>query len=121
MPAFQPLKNAELYIMLILADHDAHGYLIMQEVKERTGGAVRMGPGTLYTTLKRLRDRGWITEVDSPAEPPPDNDERRRYYHLADRGRAVLRAETQRLARLVRYAQEVGLLQPPSSRGYDPA
>ena len=111
MPDNLPLKNAELHIMLVLADHDAHGYLIMQEVAQRTDGAIRMGPGTLYTTLKRLLDRGWIFEIDCPAEAE-STDERRRYYRLSNEGRTVLHDEIQRLAQLVSFAQEVGVLEP---------
>lgn len=108
---YLPLKNAELHIMLALAVHDAHGYLIMQEIADRTSGAVRLGPGTLYTTLKRMLERGWITEVTSPAEPLPDDDERRRYYHLTATGRAILHAEAQRLSQLVTFAETVGVLE----------
>ena len=111
MPDNLPLKNAELHIMLVLADHDAHGYLIMQEVAQRTDSTIRMGPGTLYTTLKRLLDRGWIIEVDAPNDPQT-TDERRRYYRLTEAGRAVLQEEAQRLAQLVSFAQEVGVLEP---------
>lgn len=109
---YLPLKNAELHILLALAVRDAHGYLIMQEVAHRTEGAVRMGPGTLYTTLKRMLERDWIAEVAIPAEPLPDTDERRRYYHLTPTGRAILHAEAQRLSQLVSFAQNVGVLEP---------
>ncbi|GAB4568813.1 MAG: PadR family transcriptional regulator [Anaerolineae bacterium] len=104
-----PLKNAELHILLVLARHDAHGYAMMQEVSERTGGIIRLGPGTLYTTLKRLVERGWIEEIEAPAHATDADDPRRRVYHLTDSGREILAAEVERLSRLVAYASALGM------------
>jgi DNA-binding PadR family transcriptional regulator len=98
---FLPLKPHWFHVLLSLADQEQHGYGIMQEVLERTGGKVRLWPATLYGTLKRLLDAELIDE--SPARPPADADDaRRRYYRLTALGRRVLEAESQRLEDLVR-------------------
>jgi DNA-binding PadR family transcriptional regulator len=87
--------------MLCLAGHEQHGYGIMQEVLERTGGKVRLWPATLYGTLKRLAEEDLIEESDE--RPAPDlDDARRRYYRLTRLGRRVLAAESARLEDLVR-------------------
>jgi DNA-binding PadR family transcriptional regulator len=88
-------------VLLSLADQEQHGYGIMQEVLERTGGKVRLWPATLYGALKRLMDEELIEESD--ARPAPDQDDaRRRYYRLTRLGRRVLAAESERLEDLVR-------------------
>lgn len=99
-----PLSPAALHILLALADQERHGYAIMQEVEALTGGQVRMGPGTLYGSIKRMLRSGLVEEADERPDPALD-DERRRYYRLTGFGRAVLAAETGRLARLVEAAQ----------------
>ncbi|MCB0082085.1 MAG: helix-turn-helix transcriptional regulator, partial [Caldilineaceae bacterium] len=86
-----------------------HGYGIMQEVKSRTDGRVKLGPGTLYGAIKRLLEQGVLAEQDERLDPAL-NDERRRYYRLTDFGQKVLRAEAERLARLVKQAQAKQLL-----------
>jgi DNA-binding PadR family transcriptional regulator len=103
MPApedFLPLKPHWFHILLCLADQDQHGYAIMQEVLDRTGGKVRLWPATLYGTLKRLIDTDLIEE--STGRLPAGDDERRRKYRLTRLGRRVLAAESQRLEDLVR-------------------
>jgi DNA-binding PadR family transcriptional regulator len=97
---FLPLKPHWFHILLSLADQDQHGYAIMNEVLERTGGKVRLWPATLYGTLKRLVDADLIEE--SPAPAPAGGDERRRNYRLTRLGRRVLAAESQRLEELLR-------------------
>jgi DNA-binding PadR family transcriptional regulator len=98
---FLPLKPHWLHVLLSLADCEQHGYGIMQEVLERTGGKVRLWPATLYGTLKRLLDAELVDE--SAVRPPPDTDDaRRRYYRLTPLGRRVLAAESRRLEDLVR-------------------
>ncbi len=98
---FLPLRAHWFHVMLSLADQEQHGYGIMQEVLERTGGKVRLWPATLYGTLKRLIDEELIEE--SPARPAPEADDpRRRYYRLTTFGRRVLAAESERLEDLVR-------------------
>jgi DNA-binding PadR family transcriptional regulator len=99
--SFLPLKPHWFHVLLSLADQEQHGYGIMQEVLERTGGKVRLWPATLYGTLKRLIDADLIEESD--ARPAPElDDARRRYYRLTAFGRRVLMAESQRLQDLVR-------------------
>ncbi len=100
-----PLPSAAFHILLSLADQDRHGYGIMREVAEHTGGRIRLGPGTLYSSLQSLLGEGLIEEL----EPRPDEDlgdERRRYYRLTAAGRKLARAEADRLADLLRIARE---------------
>ena len=101
---FLPLTPAVFHILVTLGDGEAHGYAIMQDVLERTGGTVRMSAGTLYGAVSRLLDDGLIEESDERPDPKMD-DTRRRYYRLADLGGRVLAAETQRMTELVRSAR----------------
>ena len=99
-----PLSSSVLHILLALADGEKHGYAIMQEIGQRTDGAVKMGPGTLYGAIKRLLTAGLVEEIDER----PDTelgDERRRYYRVTGLGVRVTRAETERMADLVRMAR----------------
>jgi DNA-binding PadR family transcriptional regulator len=109
-----PLTPAALNVLLALADGDRHGYGIMLEVRERTGGSVRLGPGTLYGAIKRLKEGGVIEESggDAGAE-----DERRRYYRLTGFGGEVLAAEVERLDGLVRAARRKGAFPDPRPAG----
>src|SRR5947209_7383799 len=92
---FLPLTPAVFHILVTLADGEAHGYAIMQEVNRRSGGIVRLGPGTLYGAISRLLAEGLIEE--SEARPDPETDDtRRRYYRLTKRGSEVLASETER-------------------------
>ena len=97
-----------VHILVALADADRHGYAIMQEIAARTGGAVRLGPGTLYGSIKRMLHDGLIEELDERRDPAPD-DVRRRYYRITPQGRKVAREEIGRLATLVRHARAAGL------------
>ena len=101
---FLPLTPAIAHILLAVADQDRHGYAIMQEVERMTAGAVRMGPGTLYGTIKRMMSSGLLEETDERPDPSLD-DERRRYYRATALGRRVLEAETARMAALVGAAR----------------
>lgn len=101
-----PLTPAYFHVLLALADAPRHGYAIMQEVEERTGGRVRLGPGTLYGAIKRLRETALIEEGDGEA----DGDDRRRVYHLTTLGRKVARAEAVRLEALVDAARAKSVL-----------
>src|SRR5436190_11714146 len=98
--SFLPLRPSVFHILLALADGDLHGYGIMQEVAEHTGGQIRLGPGTLYGAIKRLLNNGLIVEADERPDPELD-DERRRYYRLTDFGRQVLKSEVQRISRMI--------------------
>ncbi len=106
---FLPLTPAMFHILLALADRERHGYHIMQEVDERTEGKVRLGPGTLYGSIKRMLADGMIEETEERPDPGMD-DERRRYYRLTDFGYRVARAEAERLAHLVKTARSKKLL-----------
>lgn len=101
------------HILLALADKERHGYDIMREVDERTEGNMRLGPGTLYGSIKRMLNDRLIEELDERPDPELD-DERRRYYRLTDLGRRVAVAEAQRLEKLVKSARSKKLL---STRG----
>ncbi len=106
---FLPLTEAMFHILLALADRERHGYHIMQEVDERTEGKVRLGPGTLYGSIKRMLSDGLVEETDERPDPEMD-DERRRYYRLTDFGYRVATAQAQRLERLVKSARTKKLL-----------
>ena len=105
---YLPLTPQQFHILLSLTDDHRHGYAIIRDVAERTGGTLRLGTGTLYTALARLATLALVEESDRrPAAA--DDDERRRYYRLSATGRAVLAAETQRLETLVRHARRKGV------------
>lgn len=106
-----PLTTIVFQILLALADRERHGYGVMQEVEDRTGGAVKLRPGTLYRALSRMLEDGWLEEVEDRPDPELD-DERRRYYRLTDLGRRVAAAEARRLAREVEWARDKKLLRP---------
>jgi DNA-binding PadR family transcriptional regulator len=101
---YLPLNHADFHVMLALADDERHGYAIMLHVEELTDGALRLGPGTLYTSIKRLLTAGMIEESDDRPDPELD-DQRRRYYRLTKLGRKVLAAEAQRMQRMLRHAK----------------
>ena len=104
---FLPLPAATFHILLALADQDRHGYAIIQEVESRTGGELRLSPGTLYRSIQRMLEQGLILETrDRPS--PEQDDERRRYYRITPFGVAVAKAEAARLSKLVRFARESG-------------
>ena len=111
-----PLTPAALNVLLALADGERHGYGIMLEVRERTGGRVRLGPGTLYGAIKRLKEGGVIGDSGGKTGAEAD-DERRRYYRLTGFGRQVLAAEVARLDGLVRAARRKGAFPAPSPEG----
>ncbi len=103
------LSVATLHILIAVADRERHGYAIMQDIAARTDGGLRLGPATLYGSIKRLLNDGLIEELDE--RPDPGNDDvRRRYYRITPRGRKLAREETARLAKLVRQARATGLV-----------
>ena len=107
--ALLPLPTAVFHILIALADRDRHGYSIMQDVAARTGGAVKLSAGTLYSSIRRMLEQGLIEELtDSP--DPTSTDERRRYYRLAKFGKRVAAAEVARLNALVQQARKTGLV-----------
>lgn len=107
--SFLPLHKDTFHILVSLADGDGHGYSVMQDVSERTDGAVRLSPSTLYGAIKRLLEQGLIEELSERPDPEHD-DERRRYYRLTRLGRQVAIAEARRLERLLADARAAGLL-----------
>jgi DNA-binding PadR family transcriptional regulator len=107
----QPLSYVEFHILLALAEEARHGYGIMLDTGERTGGSVTLEPGNLYRALKRMRARGLVDRAEQPAAAEGD-DERRRYYRITDVGRRVAAAETQRMAELVEVARARRIVDP---------
>lgn len=99
-----PLPSAAFQILLSLADNDLHGYAIMRQVEEQSNGRIRLGPGTLYSSIQALLEEGLIEEVDLNNEAR-DANVRRRYYRLSSSGRKLARAEAERLADLLRVAR----------------
>ena len=104
-----PLPTAVFHILIALADRDRHGYSIMRDVASRTGGAVKLSAGTLYSSIRRMLEQGLIEEM-SESPDPTNTDERRRYYRLAPFGRRVAAAEVARLNALVKQARATGLV-----------
>jgi len=107
--AYLPLPPATFHILLALADGELHGYAIMKGVTARSEGGVRLGPGTLYGSLKRLLEAGLVEEGGERADPER-GDERRRYYRLTPLGLSVARAEARRLDAMVRAARRKKLI-----------
>lgn len=97
------LAPSAFLILLAISDRPRHGLGIMDDVTQRTGGSVSLGPGTLYGTLKRLAARGLVSELDTPPDPS-DDDPRRRYYELTAAGRRAVEAEARHLRKLVHVA-----------------
>jgi DNA-binding PadR family transcriptional regulator len=104
-----PLPSAAFHILLSLADEDLHGYGIMRQVEDQTGGRIRLGPGTLYSSIQSLLEEKFIEEVDL-GENTKLGQERRRYYRLSSAGRKLARSEAERLADLLRVARAKKIL-----------
>jgi DNA-binding PadR family transcriptional regulator len=102
------LPAASLHVLLALLEGDKHGYAVMRDVEQLSDGAVKMGPGTLYGTIKRLLADGLIEEVTDTATPEADG-ERRRYYRLTASGEWAAATEVARLRTLL---TRVGRLRP---------
>jgi DNA-binding PadR family transcriptional regulator len=101
------LPPATFHILLALAEEDRHGYAIIQDVAERTGGDLKLSAGTLYRSIQRMLEQGLIVETrERPA--PEEDDERRRYYRITADGAAAAMAEVRRLGQLVKMARAVG-------------
>lgn len=113
-----PLTPAVFHILLSLADGERHGYSIMRDISAHTKGKLRLGPATLYRSIKHLVEDGLIEESDVRPDPALD-DERRHYYRLTEFGRQVVVAEVQRLEDALRVARTRrglrGLLPAPST------
>ena len=107
-----PLPPAWFHILIALADGDRHGYALMQEVAEESGGQIRLGPGTLYGALKRLLALGLVQEGGRRPDAGLD-DQRRRYYRLTALGKQAMAAEAARHASLVELARSKRVLSRP--------
>lgn len=107
-PDHAPLTPAVFHILLALSDGDKHGYRIMQTAQAQSGGRLRMGPGTLYGSIKRMLADGLIEEAGERPDPALD-DERRRYYRLSARGRKALQVEAERIAALAAQLKALNL------------
>lgn len=103
-PARPPISPTAMLVLLGIGPEERHGYAIMRQVSDITKGATKLGPGAVYTTIKRLLDDGLIEETDERPDPHLD-DQRRRYYRLTGLGRAVVGAEARRLETLVQSAR----------------
>ncbi|HUB82141.1 MAG TPA: PadR family transcriptional regulator [Bryobacteraceae bacterium] len=101
----QPLPPATFWVLFALATGDKHGYAIMRESRKLSDGQFEMGPATLYTTIQRLVDSGWIEEVSGPE----DGDPRRRYYSLAKPGKSALMGEMKRMEAVMRKSKALHL------------
>ena len=111
-----PVTPAVFLIMLALAEGESHGYGIMQDVERTTNGQTRLGPGTLYRSIQRMLVDGLIEELAIALDDQADDD-RRRYYRLTTKGRAVARAEALRLAELVDAARQRELIPRGPGKG----
>ena len=102
-----PLSPATFHILVAIADDNRHGYAIMRDVAARTNGELKLSPGTLYGSIKRMLEDGLITEI---FDRPEEGAERRRSYRITPFGREVARAEADRLTSLLRQARAAGLI-----------
>ena len=98
-----PLKAVDFHILLVLTDGDLHGYGMVKEIEERSGGTIRLEPGNLYRYIRRLVDEGMVAPA---ARQGADGEERRRYYTVTPGGRRLLAAEAARMRSLVAAAEE---------------
>lgn len=101
-----PMTPAVFHVLLALTSGPRHGYAIMQEVRDHTDGALRLGAGTLYGTIERLIRDGYVREAEGPAAES-SRDARRRFYRMTSEGRRALDAEVERLERIVKTARTI--------------
>jgi DNA-binding PadR family transcriptional regulator len=107
-----PLRPAVFHILLALSDQNRHGLGIADEVEASTAGSMRLGPGTLYRSLKEMTRDGLVEEVDPPQH---DEDPRRKFYRITERGHELLEAEANRYEQIVEVARQRHVL--PGARG----
>ncbi|MGH9318627.1 MAG: PadR family transcriptional regulator [Vicinamibacteria bacterium] len=105
----KPITSSSFYVLLALADGPRHGLGIASEIERRSGGEVRLGPGTLYNAIRKALEQKLIAEERSRPAPEED-DPRRRYYRITRQGEAALSAEASKLERLLRAAREKAVL-----------
>jgi DNA-binding PadR family transcriptional regulator len=104
MEKISPLQPATFLVLLALTSGDRHGYGIRQDVR-KLDPAFELGPATLYTTIQRLLEGGWIQEVSGPES----GERRRRYYRITREGNSVLDSELQRMESMVRKGKSMRL------------
>ena len=102
-----------MHVLLALAGGDRHGYAILKDVQRQSESRLRFGPGTIYSTLQRLMEAGWVEEVDAAEHV---TDARRRYYRLTRGGREAIRAEVDRLGAVLEVAR-AHRIHPRGSKG----
>ncbi|MGD8331406.1 MAG: helix-turn-helix transcriptional regulator [Acidobacteriota bacterium] len=110
-----PLRPLIFAILLVLKKSDLHGYGIMKWVNENAGLGGMLGPGTLYRTLKEMRDLDLVAHTEPP-ETITEVDERRSYYTLTPFGRHIVAAEAERIRRMMTEAHAVDLIAKAESR-----
>jgi DNA-binding PadR family transcriptional regulator len=100
---YLPLTETTYFILLSLSSGPRHGYAIMKDVDSLSRGRVRLSTGTLYSSLKRLLETGWIERENGLDEPADGRN--RKAYRLTEIGQLILEAEYQRLQGLVHVAR----------------
>lgn len=109
-----PLTPAVFHILLALSTGERHGYAIMKQVEADSQGRVKMGPGTLYGSIKRMLEAGLIRESEKKIDPELD-DERRIYYKITGIGQKALAAELERYRQVVAVAEQKHLSPKPKA------
>jgi DNA-binding PadR family transcriptional regulator len=112
--SFLPLQPAVFHILLALGDGEKHGYAIKREIARRTDNTVRLGPATLYGSIKRMLAQQLIEESDERPDFSLD-DERRRYYRITNLGQRVAAAEVERMKSLISLARLKRMTRAPES------
>ena len=105
-----PLKPVDFLVLMVLVEGDLHGYGIVKQIEERSGGQVKLLPGNLYGVIRRMIDQEWLAECDRRSVDS-DGDQRRRYYRITEIGRHVAAAEAARLRQLVWDAESHQLIE----------
>ena len=94
-----PLTETVYYILLALKE-PTHGYVLMQKVEELSDGQVRLAAGTLYGAIENLLKKGFITSI-------PSADIRRKVYVISQTGENILRADSERIAHMLRVTGQI--------------
>lgn len=102
---FNQLPQVAFSILLALSLRERHGYEIIKQIAEDSGGKIKLSPGALYTSIKQLNEQGLIEEVKN------QEDFRRRYYRLTNRGRKALGAELEYYENSVALARQRQVLE----------
>ena len=99
-----PLSEQTFYILLSLLPQPRHGYAILKDIQQLSDGRLLISVSTLYTSLKRLLEQGWIERAE--LEEQDENARPRKQYKLTHTGRSNLFAETKRLHTLIQAANQ---------------